>query len=247
LSPAVSRLPEGAATAALAEPVLRAVHLNKAFYLGETIYAVSDVNLAIGQGEFVVVTGPSGSGKSTLLSLLGGLDRPISGDVILDGHRYSRFNENGLANLRRTKIGFIFQFFNLIHHLSALENVLLPMSFAGIPRRQRLERAEELLDLVGLGQRRHHLPLQLSGGEQQRVAIARALANQPKVVLADEPTGNLDSKTSEEVGRLFARFNRELGQTFVVVSHAEVFHAHAHRVLHMHDGRIVRVDQGQRG
>ena len=171
------------------QPILRTVNLRKSFFLGQTIYAVNDVNLEVDQGEFVVIMGPSGSGKSTLLSLLGGLDRPQSGDVILDGERYSKLSENGLARIRRNKVGFVFQFFNLIPPLTALENVMLPMRFGKLTKRQMEDRARELLETVGLGARKNHKPPELSGGEQQRVAIARALANEPAVVLADEPTG----------------------------------------------------------
>ncbi len=225
----------------LDEPILRAVNLNKAFFMGEAIYAVNNVSLTVGKGEFVAIVGPSGSGKSTLLSLLGGLDRPISGDVILDGQRYSKLSENGLALLRRRHLGFVFQFFNLIPHLSALENVALPMRFNRLARTAVTARAQELLETVGLGSRLRHLPLQLSGGEQQRVAIARALANNPAVVLADEPTGNLDSKTREEMASLFEKLNREQGQTFVVVTHDEGLTGCAHRVIHMRDGQIEKI------
>lgn len=224
------------------EPILRAVNVNKAYFLGETIYAVNDVSLAVQPGEFVVIMGASGSGKSTLLSLLGGLDRPISGEIILDGTRYSALNENGLAALRREKIGYVFQFFNLIAHLSALENVCLPLTFGGTGRNAINGRANELLDMVGLGSRKSHKPMQMSGGEQQRVAIARALANNPRVVLADEPTGNLDSKNSDDIAQIFKRFNTEMGQTFVVVSHDESMTEYADRVFYMKDGRIVSID-----
>ncbi|MEW6522317.1 MAG: ABC transporter ATP-binding protein [Bacillota bacterium] len=221
------------------EPILSAFELTKTFFLGQTVQAVHDVSLDVDGGDFVVLTGPSGSGKSTLLSLLGGLDRPTSGEVVLDGHRFSRLSESGLAMLRRAKVGFVFQFFNLIPHLTATENVSLPLRFSGFSRRQMERRAQELLEMVGLGDRMHHRPLQLSGGEQQRVAIARALANQPRVVLADEPTGNLDSRNAQEIARLFANFNCTLGQTFVVVSHNEAFHPYAKRVVRMLDGRLV--------
>lgn len=220
-------------------PILSAVQLTKTFFLGQTVNAVYGVNLEVEVGDFVVLTGPSGSGKSTLLSLLGGLDRPTSGDVVLDGHRLSRLGESGLAMLRRAKIGFVFQFFNLIPHLTATENVSLPLRFSGTPRHTMEGRAQELLRLVGLGDRMHHRPLQLSGGEQQRVAIARALINQPRVVLADEPTGNLDSRNAQEIAKLFANFSSTMGQTFVVVSHNDLFHPYARRLVHMLDGRLV--------
>ncbi len=225
------------------EPILRAISLNKAFFLGETIYAVNNVSLSVEPGEFIVIMGPSGSGKSTLLSLLGGLDRPISGEIILDGSRYSLLNENGLSSLRREKLGFVFQFFNLIPHLTAMENVTLPMRFLGRDEATIRDKASNLLDAVGLSTRKNHRPLQMSGGEQQRVAIARALANSPKMVLADEPTGNLDSKTSGEIATLFKRFNAEIMQTFVVVSHDESMTQYADRVVHMRDGRIVGIDE----
>ena len=226
------------------EPILRTVNLKKSFHLGQTIYAVNDVNLVVDRGEFIVLMGPSGSGKSTLLGLLGGLDRPQSGDVILDGQRYSQLSESGLARIRRNKVGFVFQFFNLIAHFTALENVMLPMRFGGMSKKAMTERARELLVQVGLGQRQDHKPLELSGGEQQRVAIARALANQPAIVLADEPTGNLDSKTSSEIGEIFHRLNVERGQTFVVVSHDPSITRWAHRVVEMLDGRITRIYDG---
>ncbi len=220
------------------EPILRTVNLRKSFFLGETIYAVSDVNFEVDRGEFVVVMGPSGSGKSTLLALMGGLDRPQSGDVILAGERYSKLSEDGLSKIRRNKVGFVFQFFNLIPHLTALENVMLPMRFGGMSRRDMDSRARELLDMVGLASRRNHKPLELSGGEQQRVAIARALSNNPDIVLADEPTGNLDRKTSNEIGEIFHKLNVEKQQTFVVVSHDPSLSQWAHRVVNMLDGRI---------
>ncbi len=219
--------------------LLQTVNLHKAFHLGETIYAVNDVNLEIERGSLNIIVGPSGSGKSTLLSLLGGLDRPMSGDVVLEGQSYKQLSEDGLAMLRRHNLGYVFQFFNLIPHLTALENVTLPMQFIKVPRRQAKERAEALLEKVGLAKRMHHLPLQLSGGEQQRVAIARALANQPAMVLADEPTGNLDSHTRDGIVELFKRLNEEDGQTFVMITHDENMLQHANRVFHMLDGKLV--------
>ncbi len=226
------------------KPVLETRALTKTFFLGRTIYAVKDVNLSVERGEFAAVVGPSGCGKSTLLGLLGGLDRPDSGEIVLEGRRYSRLRENGLALLRRRKIGFVFQFFNLISHLSALENVTLPMRFGGKPARYCQERGRELLATVGLASRETHLPPQLSGGEQQRVAIARALANEPALVLADEPTGNLDTKTGREMVDLFRRLNEDLNQTFVVVSHDPSLAARADTVFRMRDGEIVEVTHG---
>lgn len=213
--------------------------VNKAFSLGETIYAVSDVTVAIPRGKITAIVGPSGSGKSTLLSLLGGLDRPMSGDVFLEGQSYRALSEDGLAMLRRKKLGYVFQFFNLIPHLTALENVALPMSFVGMPKRHAHERAAELLDRVGLDKRRDHLPLQMSGGEQQRVAVARSLSNSPALILADEPTGNLDSKSRGGVLDLFRQFNEEEGQSFVLITHDEQVAAIAHKVIIMNDGKVV--------
>lgn len=219
--------------------ILRTERLNKAFHLGETIYAVNDVSISIPAGKITAIVGPSGCGKSTLLGLLGGLDRPMSGDVLLEGRSYRGMSEDGLAMMRRRRLGYVFQFFNLVPHLSAAENVMLPMAFIGTKRAQAREKARELLDAVGLGKRLHHMPLQLSGGEQQRVAIARALANAPSLILADEPTGNLDSKSRAEVIELIARFNKENQQSFVIVTHDDSVAAVAHAVIRMMDGRVV--------
>ena len=186
--------------------ILETINLNKAFYLGEAVYAVNNVNLQIMAGEIAMIVGPSGSGKSTLLSLIGGLDRPISGDIKINGKSIVTLSEDQLALMRRKSIGYVFQFFNLIPHLSALENVELPMKITGANKKEARDRAEYLLNEVGLTSRAHHRPDQLSGGEQQRVAIARSLINKPAVVLADEPTGNLDSKTRDIVISLFQRF-----------------------------------------
>lgn len=219
--------------------ILRTERLNKAFHLGETIYAVNDVSISIPAGKITAIVGPSGCGKSTLLGLLGGLDRPMSGDVLLEGQSYRGMSEDGLAMMRRRRLGYVFQFFNLVPHLSAAENVMLPMAFIGTKRAQAREKARELLDAVGLGKRLQHMPLQLSGGEQQRVAIARALANAPSLILADEPTGNLDSKSRAEVIELIARFNKENQQSFVIVTHDDSVAAVAHAVIRMMDGRVV--------
>jgi putative ABC transport system ATP-binding protein len=224
-------------------PILIARELYKAYFLGRTVYAVNDVDLTVMPGEFLVIVGPSGSGKSTLLSLLAGLDRPISGEVILDGHALTSLSENQLADIRRRKVGYVFQFFNLVGHLSAYQNVSLPITLTGAPDWFVTQRAGELLALVGLAGRRDHLPAQMSGGEQQRVAIARALANEPRIVFADEPTGNLDSRTSAQIRGLFRELNRDFGQTFVVVTHDERFAEIADRVLRLVDGKLTAISK----
>ena len=220
------------------QPILKAVDLCKHYHLGGAIHAVVDVNLQIQPGEFVTVVGPSGSGKSTLLGLLGALDTPTSGQVYLAEKNLARLRSGQLARIRREKIGFVFQFFHLIPHLTAWENVCLPLRLGGKRGKPMKERASELLTQVGLGHRLGHRPLQLSGGEQQRVAIARALANDPVVVLADEPTGNLDSRTGQEVVELFKDLNTRLGQTFVVVTHDPGLATYATRTIRMDDGRV---------
>jgi putative ABC transport system ATP-binding protein len=226
------------------EVILEAAKLKKVFPVGRGVVAVDDISLEVGRGEFVVVVGPSGCGKSTLLNLLGGLDRPTAGDVELDGQRFSALTEDGLAQLRRKKLGFVFQFFNLLNDLTARENVGLPMRLVGKSESDIAARTEELLSSVDIFNRADHFPSELSGGEQQRVAVARALANNPLLVLADEPTGNLDTDNSAEIVSLFRDFNSEFNQTFVVVSHDLTFSAYADRVIHMRDGEIERVEEG---
>lgn len=223
----------------MSEIILETINLNKAFSLGETIYAVNNVNIQIMTGSMNVIVGPSGSGKSTLLSLLGGLDRPMSGDILLQGQSYRALNEDKLALLRRHKLGYVFQFFNLIPHLTALENVMLPLQFVNMPNKAAKERGLQLLERVGLSKRSQHLPLQLSGGEQQRVAIARALANSPAIILADEPTGNLDTKTRDGIVALFQELNQQEGQTFVMVTHDPSLAEFADKVISMQDGAVV--------
>ena len=196
------------------------------------------IDLAIEAGRVVAITGPSGSGKSTLLGLLAGLDAPSSGQVILDGVDITQLGEDALAQLRGTRIGFVFQFFHLLPSLTAFENVLVPMEIAGIPK--AAPRAKELLEEVGLSDRAHHYPSQLSGGEQQRVAIARALANNPPILLADEPTGNLDSATGQSVIQLLLDVNRTRRTTLVLVTHDQELAAVADVVVALRDGRIVR-------
>jgi putative ABC transport system ATP-binding protein len=205
---------------------------------GRPVHALRGVSLAIEPGEYVAIAGPSGSGKSTLLHLLGGIDAPSSGAIELEGRRLDRLSDRELTPLRLTRIGFVFQRFHLLPVLTAAENVELPMAEAGVGRRERQARARELLDYVGLADRATHRATQLSGGEMQRVAIARALANRPALLLADEPTGELDHETGEEILGLFRRINRD-GATLVVVTHDERLAAQASRVIHMQDGRIV--------
>ena len=202
------------------------------------VHAVRGVTLDVRAREYVAIVGPSGCGKSTLLNLIGAIDKPSSGELTIDGHRLAGLSDRDATLFRLRHIGFVFQRFYLMPVLTALENVELPMSEAGLGTRERRERARELLAYVGLGERTHHRPTELSGGEQQRVAIARALANRPALLLADEPTGELDAHTGEEMIALFERLNRD-GTTIVVVTHDEDLARAAHRVVHMRDGLIV--------
>ena len=202
------------------------------------VYALHDVNLDIQEGEFIAIIGPSGSGKSTLLNMIGCLDTPTSGAVFIDGIDTGKLSENGLAEIRREKIGFIFQQFNLVHTLNALENVALPMFFAGVKRETRLKRAEELLANVGLGDRVYHKPSEMSGGQQQRVAIARALSNDPEVVIGDEPTGNVDTETGNTIIDILEGLNKE-GRTVIVVTHDAEIAARVGRTKRMRDGRVL--------
>jgi putative ABC transport system ATP-binding protein len=218
--------------------VLLARNLSKDYPMnGAAVHALRGVSLEVHSGEYVAVAGPSGSGKSTLLQLFGGIDTPSSGSVEILGTHLESLSDRELTRLRLTRLGFIFQRFHLLPVLTARENVELPMAEAGVPRRQRQERALELLTYVGLEHRAGHRATQLSGGEMQRVAIARALANRPVLLLADEPTGELDATTGEEILRLFGRINAE-GTTLIVVTHDERLAAQAGRVIHMLDGRI---------
>ena len=225
------------------KPILEATSLARRFPVGDGVWALKRADLGVVQGEFVLVTGPSGCGKTTLLNLLGGLDRPTRGDILLRGTAYSKLDESGLARLRRRELGFVFQFFNLLSDLTAEENVALPMRMIGLPKAEMVTRTKELLGVVGMSHRSNHTPLEMSGGEQQRIAVSRALACSPTIVLADEPTGNLDSRNSEDIMELFRRFNRENGQTFVVVSHDPGFSGYADRVVRMHDGEVAEVEK----
>jgi len=203
--------------------------------------ALNNVTLEVRRGEFVSIMGPSGSGKTTLLQIIGCLDRPTAGRVYLAGQDTARLSDDALANLRMKTVGFVFQMFNLLPRNTALENVALPLIFRAIPRAERLNRARKMLELVGLKQREYHLPAQLSGGERQRVAIARSLINNPKIILADEPTGNLDSKTGLEIIELLHRLNLE-GKTIVLVTHNREIVKYSTRIIHLRDGQITEVE-----
>jgi putative ABC transport system ATP-binding protein len=206
---------------------------------GRPLEVLKGICLTVEPGEFTAVMGPSGSGKSTLLNMIGALDRPTSGKVYINGVDLSKLNDNQVAELRNREIGFIFQFFNLIPRMDALGNVELPMVIEGIARSKRKRRAQELLEMVGLGDRADHKPSQLSGGEQQRVAIARSLSNDPKLILADELTGNLDSKTGEEIMHLLRTLNKEEGKTFILITHDPTVGQNTDRIVQLRDGAVV--------
>jgi len=220
--------------------VLETVNLKKTYMLGEVpVYALKGVNLKVEKGDFIAILGPSGSGKSTLLNMIGALDRPTEGQVFIEGVDASRLNDNELADLRR-QIGFVFQFFNLIPRLSARGNVELTLAIPGLGKTERRKRAEDLLENVGLAARVHHKPSELSGGERQRVAIARALANNPKFLLMDEPTGNIDSKTAKEIMDLVKTLNEKQNVTIIIVTHDQNVASQTKRSVQMLDGSIVK-------
>jgi putative ABC transport system ATP-binding protein len=222
-----------------ADALLIAQDLRREYHMGdELVRAVRGVSLRVNHGENVAIVGPSGCGKSTLLNLIGGIDHPTAGSVTIDGARLDQMSDADATRFRLRHIGFVFQRFYLMPALTAIENVELPMAEARLPRNHRVRRARELLAYVGLGERRNHRPAQLSGGEQQRVAIARALANKPQLLVADEPTGELDAKTGTEMIELIAQVNRD-GTTIIVVTHDEDLARAARRVVHMRDGIIV--------
>ena len=217
-------------------------NISKQYTIGtETIHALRSVSISINKNEYVALMGPSGSGKSTLMNILGCLDTPSAGIYFLNGKEVSKMDDNELADIRNKEIGFVFQTFNLIPRSSALDNVALPLVYAGIKKIQRIEKATQVLRDVGLGERISHKPNELSGGQRQRVALARALVNDPSIILADEPTGNLDSKTSEEIMALFNEIHQK-GNTIIVVTHEEEIAQHAHRIIRLKDG-LVESDQ----
>jgi len=221
------------------KPVITIKEMTKVYTMGEhQVRALNGVTLSIHEGEFLSIMGPSGSGKSTMMNMLGALDKPTSGTYLLDGTDVSNLTEDQLADVRNRKIGFVFQSFNLLPRTSALQQVELPLIYAG--KRQRAQKAAEALNMVGLGERLDHKPSELSGGQQQRVAIARALVNEPAIILADEPTGNLDSKSGTEVMQIFQQLNRERGITVVFVTHDPWIARHTNRVVTLADGLVVR-------
>lgn len=211
----------------------------KTYWMGDTVvHALDGISLTVETGEFTAIMGPSGSGKSTLMNIIGCLDRPTSGSYLLDGAEVATLDDDQLALTRNKKIGFVFQSFNLLARMSALQNVALPMTYAGMERKKRLEKAQQALERVGLGDRMHHKPTELSGGQRQRVAIARSLVNEPTIILADEPTGNLDTKSGDEIMAIFCELNLQ-GRTVVLVTHEPEIAAYTRRIVHFRDGKIV--------
>jgi putative ABC transport system ATP-binding protein len=222
----------------MANPLIKITNIKRDFPLGnEIVYVLKGIDLEINKGEYVALMGPSGSGKSTLMNILGCLDTPTSGTYILNGKHVSEMPDDELAGIRNKEIGFVFQTFNLMPRTTALDNVALPMVYAGHSKSERVERATEVLTQVGLNDRMDHKPNQLSGGQRQRVAVARALVNKPSIILADEPTGNLDSKTSVEIMNLFNEIHAN-GNTVILVTHEEDIAAYAHRIIRLRDGLI---------
>jgi len=228
-------------------PILEVREVKKSYRMDKVLVpALCGVSFDVKEGEFLTIFGPSGSGKSTLLHLMGCLDRPDDGEILIDGSNVLKLSDDKLAELRLTKMGFVFQFFNLLPKFTALRNVELPLTIAGVPEKEALEKAKEMLNLVGLEARMNHRPSELSGGEQQRVAIARALINNPKIVLADEPTGNLDTKTGWEIIQLMKKLNEDKGQTFVVVTHDPHISETADRIIYLKDGLVEGIKEAPR-
>jgi putative ABC transport system ATP-binding protein len=218
--------------------VIKFQEIVKSYEIGEIeVKALQSINLTIKHNEYIAIMGPSGSGKSTLMNIVGCLDTPSSGQYLLNGKDVSKMKDDELAEIRNTEIGFVFQTFNLLPRYTALENVMLPMIYSGISKNERTERAIEALENVGLAERMHHKPNEMSGGQRQRVAVARALVNKPSIILADEPTGNLDSKTSVDIMKLFSEIHQK-GNTIVLVTHEEDIALHAHRIVRLRDGLV---------
>ena len=221
------------------EKIIEVTELNKIYMLGTVcVEVLKDINLSIDKGEFITIMGPSGSGKSTLLYLLGGLDKPTTGKIFINGQDISALSDQEQSIMRRREVGFVFQFYNLVPNLTVEDNVMLPLLLDGKKINKYRDKLDEILSIVELSDRKKHTPRELSGGQQQRVAIARALINEPDVILADEPTGNLDSKTSEEVMKLFQRINLEKGKTILQVSHSLETAKYGNRIIKVKDGRV---------
>ncbi len=220
-------------------PAVETANVWKSFLLGEVeVEVLKDITITIAKGEFVSIMGPSGSGKSTLLYLIGGLDKPTSGSIRINGKELAKMQDEEESLLRRRDLGFVFQFYNLIPNLNVAENVMLPVLLDGKDLKREENKLDQILEDVGLTDRRHHTPRELSGGQQQRVAIARALINEPDIILADEPIGNLDSKTGTEIMKLLKRINRERGKTIIQVTHSEEAAAYGDRIIHVRDGKV---------
>ncbi len=228
-------------------PIIRVKNLYKIYRVGETkVRALNGVEFTLYKGEFCAIVGTSGSGKSTLLNMLAGLEKPTKGEIEIGGKHIEKLSEKELVTFRREKVGFIFQSYNLLNTMNALENVAMPLSFRGIGRKERLARAKKYMELVGVGRQAKHMPNQMSGGQQQRVGIARALAVNPQIIFADEPTGNLDSKTTMEVLHLMQKIVREQNQTLVMVTHDNNLASYADRRIRIIDGKIVSIEEGAR-
>ena len=227
----------------MGKKIIKLEKIVKKFYIGEPneLEILHGISLEIEEGEFVSIVGPSGSGKSTLMNMIGALDRPTSGNYYLDGIDVEASGDNELSEIRNAKIGFVFQTYNLIPKTNAIKNVELPMLYAGVGRQERKKRAQELLELVEMSDRAKHLPEELSGGQKQRVAIARAMANDPAIILADEPTGALDSKTGRLVMDLFHKLNKEKGKTIILITHSEELASETDRIIHIKDGSITEI------
>lgn len=229
------------------KPLIQVKDLYKYYSIGENrVKALNGVNFTINKGEFCSIVGTSGSGKSTLLNMLAGLEKPTKGQIIIRGHHMERMSENQLVKFRREHVGFIFQSFNLLPTMNAVENVALPLSFRGIPKKIRLAKAAKMLSLVGLKKQQFHKPTQMSGGQQQRVGVARALVVQPDIIFADEPTGNLDSNTSAEVMELMKKIVREQKLTLIMVTHDNYLASFADRIFHIKDGKILKIEENNR-
>ena len=226
--------------------MIQVKNLYKIYRVGENkVRALNGVDLTIYRGEFCSIVGTSGSGKSTMLNMLAGLEKPTKGEIVIAGQHLEKMNENQLVKFRREHVGFIFQSFNLLGTMDAVENVALPLMFRGVPKKERMEKADKMLELVGLSKHKDHRPNEMSGGQQQRVGVARALVLDPEIIFADEPTGNLDSNTSAEVMRLMQKVVRERNQTLVMVTHDNHLASFADRIFHIIDGKIVKIEDNR--